>query len=396
MRRCTLPDLLQLPLPAVIDRQIHSVTDQDPVEFRARVRQALRPVPIAAPVDRVWAALGRAEVLRSLYDRPGADAYPDAERMRLLIGELDDRGNAGVTLACCVQIASALPLLLSALTGGNRAVADLTLSGQQLLAFAATDSAAAGSDLTGLATTADLTGHRVVINGHKTWVTNATTCTDVLVLARHRPGRHFTAFTWVLVPVDAIGVTVTRRHCAPFTSAGIGDIDFAGVEVDLDRVVGRAGRGLVMFAHHIARERLAGAQWAVHLTRRALRSTRVLLEHRHAQGQPLWELAAVRQRYAEALVRQQMLAALVGSLEGRLVGGYDPAAAAMVKVAAAETAEYVLSACVKLQASQAYQPGGALSMLTEATVFGIGGGTTDLMLASIADHASELLVDGSR
>ncbi|HEX8306480.1 MAG TPA: acyl-CoA dehydrogenase family protein [Jatrophihabitans sp.] len=366
-------------------------TDSGAARYRARVAAALDSLPAAADAGRVWSALGSAGLLAELYRADAEAVGVRADRLRALLTELDRRDDAGITLSVCVQVASALPLLLSAGQDLLRPMLDRLLSGDQLVALAATDAASAGSDLTGMSTSAELLADRVVLTGTKTWITNALTCSEFLVLARHRPGRHFTAFTWILVPAGAPGVQVRAGAAQAFAGAGIGDVEFDRVEVPLTRVVGRPGRGLASFAQHITRERLAGAQWALAMTTRALDQTRALLRSRSSDGTPLWDNPAVRQRFADALVRQQMLACLVIAQEDRLGRTFDATGAAVLKVAATQTAELVLSTCVRLQAAQGYLPGGAVRLQAEAAVFGIGGGTTDLMLAAIADRAADLL-----
>ncbi|MEV4443080.1 acyl-CoA dehydrogenase family protein, partial [Streptomyces sp. NPDC049577] len=161
---------------------------------------ALAGLPADAPLRDVWLALGRGGVLRGLYE----DGRVRAARLGELLRAVDARGDNGVTLGVLVQTASALPLL----GGEGGEVYEWALAGEAVVALAATDADAAGSDLAGLGTEVAIEGERLTLNGGKRWITGALAADRLLVLARHRPGRHFTSFAWVLVPADAPGVTV--------------------------------------------------------------------------------------------------------------------------------------------------------------------------------------------
>lgn len=350
-----------------------------------------------AGARRLWAGLATTGVLAEVYRRdPDGELLLVPERLRALLRDLDARGPAGLTLSVCVQVASALPLLAGAGSPAADAALQAGLAGRSVTALAATDAGAAGSDLVGLQTEVHLDGDELLVRGGKRWVTNATCADQLLVLARHRPGRHFTSFTWVLVPATAPGVTVRPADTAAFPGAGIGHVQLEDVRLPGGQLVGRPGRGLAAFARHVTRERLAGAVWAAELCRRALAETRDHLAARTADGAPLWSLPVLRQRHADALVRLELLDALVARDADRIAGGYDPTAAAVLKVAAAETAEHVLGACARLQGADGYRPGGAREQLFQAGLFGIGGGTTDTVLGTVADGADALLAGAPR
>ncbi|GAB3836123.1 acyl-CoA dehydrogenase family protein [Dactylosporangium cerinum] len=351
-----------------------------------------------AGLREVWARLGKCGVLTELYHHVDGERRLRAEPLRALLAALDSRGRTGVTLAVCVQVASVLPLL-DAGAAGSPVVASLldrALAGEQLVALAVTDAGAPGSDLAALDTTLETDGDMVTVTGAKRWITNATGCDYFLTLARHRPGRHFTSFAWILVPARAAGVEVAAAPTPLFAGSGTGEVRFDRVRLSTAHLVGRPGRALASFARHITRERFAGAVWTVALLRRALTDTRASLTGRNSDGAPLWSMDLLRHRCASAVVEIRLLNALTYEVEQQILNGYDAAAAALVKTAAARTAESVLTACASLQGADGYLPGAAQQLRAEAAVFGIGGGTVDLMLSDIAEHAEALLAQVQR
>ncbi|MEU6556316.1 acyl-CoA dehydrogenase family protein [Streptomyces sp. NPDC046915] len=375
------------------------------VRHRPRAATALAAVPTGAPVSQVWAALGTAGVLRDLYDLydhddhddrgGGTAAAPDPARLADLIGAVDARGDNGVTLSVLVQTASALPVLAACAPekGPVRQALDAALSGTSTVALAATDSAAAGSDLAGLGTEVAIGPDGLLVTGGKRWITTACGADWLLVLARHRPGRHFTSFTWVLVPARAPGVRVRPADTDLLTGSATGHVELDGVRLPADHIVGRPGRGMAVFAQHMGTERLAGALWAVALTSRVLADTKERLTRRHFDGRPLWQHDAVRQRYAACLVQVRQLRALCESLGERVARRQDLAAAALLKSAAGLVADPVLAACAQLQGADGFGRGGAQRIRGEAGVLGIGGGVTELVLAAVADNADTVLTE---
>ena len=335
----------------------------------------------------VWRALGESGSIARLYppDRP---VRPDPAALRTLLAAVDERCPLGVTLSVCVQAAVVVPALLDQAHGGPlEQVARQACGGAAVTALAATDRDAAGSDLTSMGTVAQIgSDGEVRLDGGKQWIVNATTADHLLVLARHRPGRHFTNFVLVLVPATAPGVRTEPARTDFFAGSGVGHVHLDGVRVTRDHLVGRPGHGLAQFANRMVDERLAGGLWASALCRRVLAHSYRRLRERHVGGQPLWHNDAVRHTFARCLLEQQRLEALAGWAAGRGV-----AEAMLLKAAVAEAVDAVLGGCARLAGADAFEVDGLHRLRAEAAMFGVAGGTTDTMLAGIADHAERLL-----
>ncbi|MEV3970172.1 acyl-CoA dehydrogenase [Streptomyces sp. NPDC050698] len=291
-----------------------------------------------------------------------------------------------------VQTASALPLLSTGTTAACTALRERVLDGLACVALAATDSAAPGSELTALGTEVRWDERTLHLSGGKRWVTAAGSADHLLVLARHRPGRHFTSFTWVLVPAGAAGVRIEPADTGGLlASAALGHVHLDDVRLDVDHLVGRPGRAMASFARHMATERLAGAQWAVALLRRTLAATRRHLTARVAGEGTMWDNTAIRQDFAGCLVRTEQLRALVEATLRTADGRPGMNSAALLKAAVGQTADDVLGRCARLQGADGMTAGGAHHVRAEAAVLGLGGGATELMLAHVADAADALL-----
>ncbi|MGC5346987.1 acyl-CoA dehydrogenase family protein [Streptomyces sp. DT171] len=334
-------------------------------DFATVVEQALHGVPSGADGTELWSALGRNGILRDLY---GEAAQPTPDRMSTLLTSVDARADNGTTLRVLVQTASALPLLRSCPGPSCAAAYAQALNGDAQVALAATDSAAPGSDLTALGTEVDIDGGTLTLRGGKRWVTGLLSAQHVLVLARHRPGRHFTSFTWVRVPRDAPGVHREPAGNTLLNSADIGHLTLREVRLPRTHLVGRPGRALASFARHMATERLAGAQWATALARRTLTATHRHLLARESGGEPLWHNPAVRQTFASSLVDLAQLQALVQAQTPRIAQDRDLNAAVLLKAAVGMTLDSVLARCAQLQGADGMADGGAQHIRAETAV----------------------------
>ncbi|HET8643423.1 MAG TPA: acyl-CoA dehydrogenase [Pseudonocardiaceae bacterium] len=367
------------------------------------IRDALPADVVTAGPRAVWRALGESGAISRLY-RPGPPVRPDPEALRTLLAAVDERCPLGVTLSVCVQAAVVVPALLDTAgepaksnTAGEPAksstagepvaeVARRARDGSAVTALAATDRDGAGSDLTAMGTRAELTTDGVRLDGGKRWIVNATTADHLLVLARHRPGQHFTSFVLVLVPATAPGVSTEPAGTDFFAGSGVGHVRLDGVRLGRDHLVGRPGHGLVQFANRMVDERLAGGLWASALCRRVLARTHRRLRERQLGGRPLWHNEAVRHAFARCLVVQRQLEALAGWAAGR-----GAAEAMLLKAAVPEAVDAVLGGCARLGGADAFEVDGLHRLRAEAAMFGVAGGTADTMLAGVADHADRLL-----
>lgn len=344
-----------------------------------------RPAPDTATARRVWHALGERGLLRELYQDERGRVRVDLARARALFEAVDAHCTLGVTLSACVQASSALPALLAAGSGeAVRKVAEAAVRGELVVALAATDEAAAGSDLTALNTSVEIEGDRLAVHGAKRWIVNTTSADSFLVLARHRPGTHFTSFATVLVPADAAGVSVEPADTRLFDGSGVGSVRFDRVRLDSGHLVGRPGQGLQGFVHGMVAERMVGGVWAAALLRRVLTGTHRSLTGSRRGARPLWDSEVVRHRFARCVLVQRRLDALCRTAS-------DAAHAMVVKAAAAQAVDEVLAECAALSGADAFGTEGTHELRAAAAMWGVAGGTTDTMLAGIADHARELL-----
>ena len=137
------------------------------------------------------------------------------------------------------------------------------LRGEITSAFALTEPFNAGADPTKISTTAVLDGDEWVIDGHKWFITNASSADITLVFAEtnpeQRPHKHASI---IIVPAGTPGMDVVRdvgtmAHPHPVYGrpGGHAEVVFTGCRVPADHLIGNPGDGFVL-----AQKRLGGGR----------------------------------------------------------------------------------------------------------------------------------------
>ena len=215
--------------------------------------------------------------------------------------------------------------------------------GEVLAALALTEPDA-GSDLKAITTKLCQDGGELVLNGRKTFISNAGAAGYYSTLARDDDGLSF-----VLVPADAQGVSTEElpELAAPHV---IGDVVFEGVRLQVDDVIGERGRGLnaVLATLGVFRVSVAGA--ACGLAEAALREAVAHTTARVAFGRPLARHGAVAEMLASSWT--ELEAARLLTYRAADMARADPAAAvpysSMAKLAATEMAGRVTDRAVQM------------------------------------------------
>ncbi|MEU3402794.1 acyl-CoA dehydrogenase family protein [Streptomyces sp. NPDC006670] len=235
-------------------------------------------------------------------------------------------------------------------------------AGRLVAAFALSEPGA-GSDAAALALAAapDGTGWR--LEGAKCWISNAPEADFYTVFARtgEAPGaRGITAF---LVPGDRPGLTGEALDM--LSPHPIGSLAFDGVPVGREDVLGEPGQGFRVAMETLNLFRPSVGAFAVGMARAALDATLAHTAGRTAFGGVLADLQAVGHRVAEMATRTEAARLLVYAAAGAYDSGSPdvPGRAAMAKLLATETAQYVVDHAVQLHGAVALRRGHLLEHL---------------------------------
>lgn len=161
-----------------------------------------------------------------------------------------------------------------------------------------------GSDAFSLATTATKSEGRYVLNGTKTFVTNAPEADLFVVFATTDPALGFAGLSAFVVERDAPGLTVS----APLKKMGLrsspmGELFFDDCEVAPGQLLGKPGAGMAIFNASMEWERGCILASAVGTMQRQLERCISYARDRRQFGQPIGNFQAVSHRIVEMKVR---------------------------------------------------------------------------------------------
>ena len=251
----------------------------------------------------------------------------------------------------------------------------------------------AGSDLAALQTTARRDGDGWVLDGIKTYATNAVHGDVMVVAARTntqaKPTRGISLF---IVPPDTPGLQIKpMQRKLGLHSSDIADMVFNGARLPSNSLLGIENTGFQAILQNFQNERLVLGAMAVGLGRRALQVTLAHVKSRRAFGATLWDLQATRLRLAMLAARQQAVTALVHQTAVRVAQGQDCVReVSMVKALAGETVQDVMHQCLQLHGGAGYMADCPMERMTrDARILTIGGGVTEVMLEEVAKRLTE-------
>lgn len=262
-------------------------------------------------------------------------------------------------------------------------------SGELVGAIAMTEPST-GSDLQSIRTTArlDAGGEEYVINGSKTFITNATHAGLIIVVARTGDaGAH--GLSLIVVETDSLPGFERGRVLEKIGQHGqdTRELSFTDVRVPAGNLLGDAeGQGFVQLMNQLPQERLAIAVGAVAAAEYATELAVAYTKEREAFGRPI--AAFQNTRFTLAEVTTDVLAArtfLDHCVGLHLAGELDAATASRVKYWCTDLQCEVVDRCLQLFGGYGYMTEYPIARLyAAARVQRIYGGTNEIMKDLIA------------
>ena len=356
-----------------------------------------------------------ARVERFNRERPSDDAASEDEQARLLVrrlaavGLLDDTvpadaGGAALDVrALCVArehlaYDSSLSDLMFAMQGlgsypvtlaGDGALKQRLLprvkAGAAIAAFAITEPEA-GSDVSALKTTARRDGDAYVIDGAKTFISNAGLADFYTVFAKTDAGAGHRGISAFLVERDAPGLAVEARIelIAPHP---IGRLRFEGCRVPAANRLGDEGAGFKIAMQTLDTFRPTVGAAACGLGWRALDEAVAYAKRRVQFGRAIADFQATQMKLAEMAVELDAARLLVYRAAWRKDRGAEriTSEAAMAKLFATESAQRIVDAAVQIHGGAGLVRGAAVEHLyRDVRALRIYEGTSEIQKLVIA------------
>jgi butyryl-CoA dehydrogenase len=268
-------------------------------------------------------------------------------------------------------------------------------SGEALGAFALSEEHA-GSDAANQQTVARLSERGYVIDGRKVWVANADAAGLLIVFAATQPGLRSRGISAFLVPMDTPGITRTgSADSLGVRGLGCMDLQFTGVLVDTDAMLGSPGEGFRIAMWALDGGRVAIAAQALGVGTAALGEALQHAKTRETFGQPIGNYQAIQWMLADIateLDAARMLTLKAAGSVGRTLHATDPQGtravdASMAKLFASEAAHRAADKAMQILASKGYRRGSVVERLfRDVRATEIYQGTSEVQRMVIAEH----------
>lgn len=246
----------------------------------------------------------------------------------------------------------------------------------------------AGSDILSMRTTAVPDGDHFVLNGVKTFISNAPIAGLFIVLARTgKDDRAHDALSAFVVPADLPGLRVVRHwEKSGLRGTPMGEVSFSDCRVPAAFVLRRPGDGYSIFSATIEWERAFMFASQVGVMARILDDCVAHASSRHQFGRPVGSFQAVSHKIADMKVRTELAQLILYKIawlkrEGRLAAGES----AIAKLFISESHQQTALDAVRIHGARGYLTEfGIERELRDAVAGTIYGGTSEVQRGLIA------------
>jgi alkylation response protein AidB-like acyl-CoA dehydrogenase len=254
------------------------------------------------------------------------------------------------------------------------------VSGELITAVAMTEPGA-GSDLSGIRTSARRDGEHYVVNGSKTFITNGINADLVITAVRTGEDRH-----------KGMSLLILERGMAGFErgrnldklglhSQDTAELSFTDVRVPVANLLGTEGEGFAQLVKKLPQERMSIAVSAVAEARAAFDNTLRYVQERKAFSTTIGSFQNTKFVLAEIVTEIDIAQTFVDRCVDLLnAGELDVADAAKAKWWCTELQGRVIDRCLQLHGGYGYMTEYPVSRAyADARVTRIYGGTTEIM-----------------
>lgn len=201
----------------------------------------------------------------------------------------------------------------------------------------------AGSDVGALRCRAERRNGGYVVNGQKTWISEAQHAEHILLVCRTEAGsdKH-KGLSMLSIPADSTGVEINGIE----TMGGrvVNDVFFNDCQVEAERLVGAEGQAWMQLMAGLNTERLIIAAQSTGLARRALDDALAYVKEREQFGRPIGSFQTIGHRLADLATEvacTRLLTYAVARKCDENPGVLFPQEASMAKLKATETGKKV-------------------------------------------------------
>lgn len=285
-------------------------------------------------------------------------------------------------LGLSLQADIALPYFLHSCTDeqAKRWVPDI-VAGRTILALAMTEPGA-GSDVAGMTTTARRDGDAYIVDGAKTFITNALNADLVITAVKTDPAAGRKGISLLAVEADRPGFSRGAKLAKIGQhAADTAELFYDGVRVPVANLLGQEGRGFYEMMAHLAQERMSVAVQGIAQGRRAYEHSLAYAKERMAFGVPIGTFQHNRFVLAEMKTEIDVTQAYIDQLlAAHVAGTLDATDAAQAKWWATELCQKIVDRGVQLHGGYGYMAEYPIARAwIDSRIQTIYAGTTEVM-----------------
>jgi len=219
------------------------------------------------------------------------------------------------------------------------------VDGNQMAAYCVTEPGA-GSNVVGMRTRAEKKGDKYVLNGTKTFISNATVANFYTVFAVTDPDSGHRGISCFIVERDSPGLSVSSHFDKMGQRASdTAEISFENVEVPAENMLGNEGEGFYLSMKVFDKSRVPVGAGAVGVAQRALDESVRYAQERETFGVPIWQHQAIGQIIAQIATNVEAGRSLVHRAAHAVDNG-DPDLTKLASMAKAFAADIAMQATV--------------------------------------------------
>ena len=173
------------------------------------------------------------------------------------------------------------------------------IKGEKIAAFALTEPGA-GTDLESIQTTALKKDNQYILNGTKTWITNAPVADFFTVLAYTDKSKGLKGVNFFLVEKGTPGFSIGKKIEKISVRGGtIAELSFNDCQIPLSNMLGKDGEGHPQLQEILAEIRVMTGALSIGLARGALDACVEYSKERNQFGRPIGKFQAIRMKLGE-------------------------------------------------------------------------------------------------
>jgi len=367
--------------------------EQTMIRDLARQIAVERIVPVRAELDEhnkfptdVMKAIAQADLFGIYIPEEFGGLGKKSLELCIAVEELS-KACVGVSTSYAANALGTYPILLNGSEAQKKKYLPDIAAGKKFVAFGLTE-ANAGSDASGVQTTAKLEGNEYVINGTKQWITNggeADIYTVIAITDKSKGARGASAF---IVEKGTPGFTFGKKeNKMGIRASSTTELIFNNCRIPKENLIAKEGMGFIIAMKTLDSSRTGVGAQGVGVAQGAIDEAIKFAKQRVQFGQPVTSFQAVQHMLADMQTQTEAARSLVYSVARFIDSGAKDVsrASAMAKLFATDTAMKVTTDAVQVMGGSGYMKEYPVEkMMRDAKILQIYEGTNQIQRNVIA------------